>query len=121
MNRLMSIILCAFMLLCQAAIVFAQPKPETPVDLGAITEQHVMVPMRDGTWLSVYLYFPPGKAPWPVIVEQRYADVRNAASRKSFAKLAEAGFVVAIQNFRGAQLSEGTWVGYRALGWGELR
>ena len=24
-------------------------------------------------------------------------------------------------SFRGAQLSEGKWVGYRALGWGELR
>lgn len=105
----------------QAAFALAQPKAETPVDLGSITEQHVMAPMRDGTRLSVYLYFPPGKGPWPVIVEQRYADVRSAASRKSFAKLAEAGFVVAVQNFRGSQLSEGTWVGYRALGWGELR
>ena len=30
-----------------------------------------------------------------------------------------AGYVVAAENFRGTQLSEGIWVGYRALGWGE--
>jgi predicted acyl esterase len=95
----------------------AQP----PVDLGTITEKHEMVPMRDGTKLSVYLYFPPGKGPWPVLLEQRYADLTAAGTRKSFAKLAEGGYVVAAQNFRGAGKSEGTWVGYRALGWGERK
>ena len=78
-----------------------------------------MVPMRDGTKLSAYLYFPQGKGPWPVLYEQRYADLRGAETRKSFARLAAAGYVVAAQNFRGTHLSEGTWVGYRALGWGE--
>ena len=34
---------------------------------------------------------------------------------------ARAGYVVALVNFRGTHLSEGTWVGYRALGWGELQ
>ncbi len=33
--------------------------------------------------------------------------------------MAAAGYVVAAQNFRGTHLSEGTWVGYRALGWSE--
>jgi predicted acyl esterase len=41
--------------------------------------------------------------------------------RKAFARLAEAGYVVAAENFRGTYLSEGTWVGYRALGWGTLQ
>jgi len=94
---------------------------DPPVDLGTITEKHEMVPMRDGTKLSVYLYFPPGKGPWPVLLEQRYADLTAAATRKSFAKLAESGYVVAAQNFRGAGKSEGMWVGYRALGWGEQK
>jgi uncharacterized protein len=92
-----------------------------PVDLGMITEKHEMVPMRDGTRLSVYLYFPPGQGPWPVLYEQRYAEITGAGTRKAYAKLAEAGYVVAAQNFRGAQKSEGTWVGYRALGWGKLQ
>ncbi|MBA4189170.1 MAG: acylase [Planctomycetaceae bacterium] len=94
---------------------------EKPIDLGTVTEKHAMVPMRDGTKLSVYLYFPPGKGPWPVLLEQRYADLTSPATRKGFAKLAEGGYVVAAQNFRGAGKSEGAWVGYRALGWGEMK
>ena len=80
-----------------------------------------MVPMRDGQKLSAYLYLPPGNGPWPAVFEQRYADLRAAGTRRAAAKLAEAGYVVALVNFRGTHLSEGTWVGYRALGWGELQ
>ena len=94
---------------------------QTELDLGSITERHEMIPMRDARRLSAYLYFPPGKGPWPAVFEQRYADLRGAGTRKAAAKLAEAGFVVALVNFRGTHLSEGTWVGYRALGWGELQ
>lgn len=102
-----------FLLLCSST-GGAQPA----LDFDTVTEKHEMVPMRDGTKLSVYLYFPKGKGPWPVLLEQRYADLTAPATRKSFAKLAESGYVVAAQNFRGAGKSEGTWVGYRALGWG---
>src|SRR5262249_20628828 len=91
------------------------------VDLGSVTEKHVMVPMRDGKKLSTYLYFPEGKGPWPVIYVQFYADTRGAATRKAFAHMAEGGYVVAVENFRGTHQSEGTWVGYRALGWGEQK
>jgi predicted acyl esterase len=86
-----------------------------------VTERHEMVPMRDGTRLSVYLYIPPGKGPWPVLYEQRYASLTSPGARKAYSRLAAHGYVVAAQNFRGAQKSEGTWVGYRALGWGELQ
>jgi predicted acyl esterase len=91
------------------------------VDLGSVSERHEMIPMRDGQRLSAYLYFPAGSGPWPAVFEQRYADLRGAGTRKAAAKLAEAGFVVALVNFRGTHLSEGTWVGYRAVGWGELK
>lgn len=94
---------------------------DPPVIPDSITEKQVMVPMRDGTGLSTYLYFPKGDGPWPVLYEQRYANLRAAGSRQAFSRLAEKGYVVAAQNFRGAQLSEGTWVGYRALGWGEQK
>lgn len=87
----------------------------------AVVEKHVMIPMRDGKRLSAYLYLPPGKGPWPALFEQRYADLRGAGTRKEATRLAEAGFVVALVNFRGTHLSEGTWVGYRALGWGKLK
>jgi len=104
------------------SIVGAAPAAKCDeVDLGKITEKHQPIPMRDGKRLSAYLYFPPGAGPWPVVFEQRYADLRGAATRIAAARLAESGFVVAMVNFRGTYLSEGTWVGYRALGWGELR
>ena len=107
-------------------VVLAQLAPaklsdEPPVDLGGVLEKHVMIPMRDGTKLSAYLYFPPGVGPWPVILEQRYANGRDPGTRQSFAKLASGGYVTCLANFRGSQLSEGIWVGYRALGWGELK
>lgn len=92
---------------------------EAPIDLGGVTEKHVRIPMRDGVRLSAYLYFPAGAGPWPVLYEQRYADLRGVETRKSFARLAASGYVVCAENFRGTHLSEGTWVGYRALGWGE--
>ena len=91
------------------------------LDLAPVTEQHVMIPMRDGIRLSTYIYLPPGKGPWPVLYEQRYSDQRGASSRKNYAALAMKGYVIAAENFRGAQLSEGKYVGYRDLGWGERK
>jgi predicted acyl esterase len=104
-----------------ASAACAARAAEPAIDLGGVTETHALVPMRDGTRLSTYLYRPPGDGPWPVLYEQRYADIRGAGSRKAYARLAAAGYVVATQNFRGTHLSEGTWVGYRALGWGAQR
>lgn len=78
-----------------------------------------MIPMRDGVRLSAYLYFPPGNGPWPAIFEQRYVDIRGAATRQWCAGMAKRGYVVGMVNFRGAHESEGTWAGYRALGWGK--
>ena len=89
------------------------------IDLGPVTEKHVMIPMRDGVKLSAYLYFPKGNGPWPVLIEQRYASLRGTSARKGFAELAAGGYVVAGVNFRGCQMSEGRYVGYRALAWGE--
>ena len=92
-----------------------------PVDLGGVTEKHVMIPMRDGVKLSAFLYTPPGQGPWPVLLEQRYANGNDPGTQKSFAKLAQGGYVTVLANFRGSQKSEGVWRGYRALGWGELK
>ena len=91
------------------------------VDLYGMREERMMISMRDGTKLSAYLYFPPGDGPWPVLYEQRYADLKGVGTRQGNARLAKAGYVVCAENYRGAGLSEGTWVGYRALGWGEMQ
>ncbi len=91
------------------------------LDLGKVSEKQVMIPMRDGTRLSAYLYTPQGDGPWPVIFEQRYSDVTSNGTRRAAARMAAGGFVVAEVNFRGTHQSEGSWVGYRALGWGQLK
>ena len=104
-----------------AALAIATCAYPQPADISPVKEMHVMVPMRDGTKLSVYIFLPEGPGPWPVLYEQRYSNVTVASSRKGYAALAMKGYAVAAQNFRGAQLSEGVYSGYRALGWGEQR
>jgi uncharacterized protein len=104
-----------------SSLLVGTAHPQDGLDLGKISERHEMIPMRDGKRLSAWLYFPAGEGPWPVVFEQRYVDLRGAGTRKAAARLAEGGYVVALVNFRGTYQSEGKWVGYRALGWGELK
>ena len=102
-----------------AFIALKAPAQElAPLDLPGVREQHVWIPMRDGVRLSAYVYLPQGEGPWPVVFEQRYASLTGAGTRKNSADLARHGYVVAMVNFRGSQLSEGQYVGYRALAWG---
>lgn len=108
----------AFLGFAFAAALSAAP---ASLDLGAVKESHVMIPMRDGKKLSAYLYFPPGNEKKPALFEQRYADITGTGTRKAAADLAARGFVVAMVNYRGTHESEGTWVGYRALAWGEKK
>src|SRR5688500_1330602 len=115
--NLCNALIAASLVVISLAPVVAQAEP----DLGNVTERQQMIPMRDGKHLSAYLYFPKGDGPWPVVFEQRYADIRGAGTRIAAAKLAQGGYVVAMVNYRGCYESEGTWVGYRALGWGELK
>lgn len=106
--------------LATAALLFlCLPTQAADNDLAPVTEQHLMVPMRDGVRLSVWLYLPPGKGPWPVLLEQRYSNLH--ADRRHYAALARAGYAVAGANFRGTATSEGTFVGYHDLAWGEKR
>jgi len=100
---------------------FARGADLPPLDFGNVREEHVMVPMRDGKKLSVYLYLPKGEGKWPAIFEQRYAEITGAGSRKAAAKFAESGFVIGLVNYRGTHESEGVYRGYRGLQWGELR
>ncbi|MDB4787018.1 CocE/NonD family hydrolase, partial [Planctomycetaceae bacterium] len=47
------------------------------------------------------------------------ASLRGKSTREAAARIAKHGFVVALINYRGTHLSEGKWVGYRAMQWGE--
>lgn len=84
-----------------------------------IDTRQEMVPMRDGVKLSVQLHVPRADGPFPVLMAQYYMNTSSEGFQTAMRKLAEGGYVVAIANFRGSQKSEGTWVGYRDLGWGE--
>jgi predicted acyl esterase len=106
---------------CLPAIVVLSAASAQSLDLAGVEERHIQIPMRDGVRLSAYLYLPPGQGPWPVLYEQRYADLRGTGSRRNYARLAAQGYAVVAESFRGSQLSEGTFDGYRALGWGKLR
>lgn len=113
--------LCTVLALLLALVVSPSPYASAQdANLGDVTEKHEMVPMRDGVKLSAYLYFPKGDGPWPAIFEQRYASLTSRGTREAAARLASSGYVVALINYRGTHLSEGRWVGYRALQWGEL-
>lgn len=91
------------------------------LDLPGVREQHIMIPMRDGVRLSAYLCLPAEEGKYPVVFEQRYASLTSTGTRKNSADLARRGYAVAMVNFRGSQLSEGRYVGYRALAWGEQK
>ena len=115
---------------CICCIVFANvdidsaqavDKPLPDAKIGNISVKHHWIPMRDGVRLSAYIFLPSGKGPWPVLMEQRYASLRSNGARKRYASLAAGGYAVAAVNFRGTQASEGRYVGYRALQWGEKR
>lgn len=106
-------------LLWLAGILVGRAADLPALNFGAVTEKQLWIPMRDGVRLSAYAYFPAGAGPWPVIFQLRYNTVAKDATRRLTAKLAEKNFVVVNVNFRGAQLSEGDWVGYRTIGWGE--
>ena len=82
------------------SFVCAVAAAQQRIDLAPVTEKHLMLPMRDGTKLSMYLYFPEGKGPWPVLYEQRYSDVTVASNRRNYADMAMKGYVIAAQNFR---------------------
>ncbi len=111
----------AFTFLMTVSVLFCSSlsAQEKKLDFKGVTEKHVMIPMRDGVKLSAYLYFPEGKGPWPVLMEQRYAGLTGKGTRLAFAEMASQGYVVAGVNFRGSQKSEGKWIGYRGLQWGE--
>jgi len=110
-----------FAVVLTAAVRLPAAEPPAAVLPAGVTEEPVMIPMRDGVRLSAYLYKPAGAGPWPVLYQQRYADITSAGSRRHHGSLAAKGYVVCVQSFRGAQKSEGVFDGYRNLGWGERR
>lgn len=112
LHRLLMFTVLAFS--CHAATL-------PPLDLNGVREEHIMVPVRDGVKLSVYLYMPAREGKWPAVFEQRYLDITGTGVRKAAADIARAGYAVAMVNFRGTHESEGNYMGYRATEFGPLQ
>lgn len=71
-------------------------------------EPNVMVPMRDGVRLATDLYFPTaGKGPWPVILVRTPYNKTSPRQADQLRTMAAAGYVVAGQDVRGKNQSEG--------------
>ncbi len=78
---------------------------------GLRAEYDVGVPMRDGTRLSLDVYFPLGEGPWPVIlVRTPYDNKVPSVIADSATYFAQNGYVVAIQDVRGRFDSGGDFV-----------
>ena len=103
-----------------SAAAFAARAPAT-VPLDGLVEEKLTIPMRDGVKLSGWIIRPAGPGKWPAVFEQRHADITSISMRKAAAEVARAGYAVAEMNFRGTHDSEGKFMSFRSLGWGEVR
>lgn len=75
-----------------------------------------MVPMRDGTKLYTLAYIPKDKpGPFPIIMERTPYGAGSAtqAPRRASPKMTEAGYIVAFQDVRGRNKSEGDFINVR--------
>lgn len=80
----------------------------------------LMIPMRDGTLLPTDLYLPtPDSKNLPCILLRSPAG--RQTSLKAFAKIAKAGYAVAIQDTRNVLDSEGKTFPFISDGWGKMQ
>ena len=97
--------------------IFCSP----PANLELIPDFTIMIPMQDGTELPTDLYFPDSNTePLPCILLRSPAG-RKAFPWRNYARLAQEGFLVAIQDTRSALDEEGKSIPYIADGWGQKK
>lgn len=81
----------------------------------------IHIPMRDGKELSTDLYLPSSESRGLPCILLRSPAGRGAEHWKPFAKMAQAGYVIAIQDTRSALDEEGKTLPFIADGWGKLQ
>ena len=77
---------------------------------GLRAQYDIGVPMRDGTRLSLDVYFPLGDGPWPVILTRTPYDNKVPLVTDSATYFAQHGYAVAAQDVRGRFDSGGDFV-----------
>lgn len=104
------------------ALLALLPSGAPAQELGrdVVVERDVMIPMRDGVRLATDVYRPAveGRAtdePRPLVLQRTPYGKASDRFRPQALAFAEAGYVVALQDFRGRYDSEGTFTKYDSL------
>ena len=126
----------ALFLLGTVAVANPPPTPpaagDIPADFKVPTaaddyfKRDVMIPMRDGVKLHTVIVIPKGAARAPMILDRtpynasKFAESAESPRRAlmlplSYGELAEAGYIIVVQDVRGKYKSEGDYVMNRPL------
>jgi len=104
------------------ALSLARPVAQTP--LSIVIEKNVEARMRDGVVLRADVYRPAGDGKRPALLQRTPYSKNPGQPRSQFHRLAEAGFVVVVQDTRGRYMSDGVAVphdegpdGYDTVEW----
>lgn len=93
--------------LALAALAMAQPAPQAP---PILVEKNVEARMRDGVILRADVYRPAGEGRRPALLQRTPYSKNPGETPSYFHRLAEAGFVVVVQDTRGRYMSGGVAV-----------
>ena len=106
-----------------AAVAAAQPVVPDPAPPPAFSFQKIMVPMRDGARMETVILRPAGRTgPLPILLQRTpygLADQAPPTIPKSWAALAEDGYIFVFQSMRGRFGSDGQFTLSTALSRGK--
>jgi uncharacterized protein len=110
--------------LAMAAVWLVTPAAQAPAPAAVVVEKNVAAPMRDGVVLRADVYRPAGEGRRPALLQRTPYSKNPEEPRSYFHRLAEAGFVVVVQDTRGRYMSDGVAVphdegadGYDTVEW----
>jgi putative CocE/NonD family hydrolase len=102
----------------------AQAPPPRPAAGPVVVEKNIEARMRDGVVLRADVYRPAGDGLRPALLQRTPYSKNPEEPRSYFHRLAEAGFVVVVQDTRGRYMSDGVAVphdegadGYDTVEW----
>ncbi len=107
-------VLLGLVLLTGQALHAQQPQVQVP---GAVLEENVAVPMRDGVILRADVWRPAGAGPFPVLVYRTpYGKDGVLRTFGLYRKAVERGYAVVSQDVRGRYHSDGVFLPYQQEG-----
>ena len=117
MRRILLLLACSLL-----GVTAAGPRAEQADAI--VIEKNVAATMRDGVVLRADVYRPAGPGPRPALLQRTPYSKNPEAPTSQFHRLAQAGFVVVVQDTRGRYMSDGVAVphdegadGYDTIEW----